>query len=295
LSDDTYYVDSLGDVIQEALYVQVFALGLAEGVALVDFERLGDTIVAGINYSLEYLNAAGVENLALLAGSVAVMGVGDEFDNVLEGNELNNSLDGRDGDDTLSGLGGNDALDGGAGTDAAVYGNNRYAYTVGIAGASVTGPEDGADTLVNIERLHFPDKGVAFDLDRGEAAGNTVRIIGAAFGAEYISLSLYVGIGLDLFEVNLMSMLQVCELALGTDLYLSLAHSTTDEDFVKTVYENVVGVAPSPQAQADIVSLLEDHGGTMTQAELLEFAANHPANEQTIHLVGLQDSGVPFI
>jgi hypothetical protein len=43
------------------------------------------------------------------------------------------------------------------------------------------------------------------------------------------------------------------------------------------------------------VGLLQGSGGTMTQAELLTLAANAPANEANIGLVGLQQSGVDYI
>jgi len=158
------------------------------------------------------------------------------------------------------------------------------------AGTAVSGP-DGADTLSNIERLQFSDQNLAFDLGSNEAAGNTVRIIGAAFDANNINPT-FVGIGLDLFDAG-MSMLEVCQLALGTNLFLSLAGSTSNEAFVNTVYKNVVGVLPSDAVRDSFVGLLVGSGGTMTQAKLLVLAAN--ANGSNINLVGLQETGVEFV
>jgi hypothetical protein len=191
------------------------------------------------------------------------------------------------GNDTLFGGEGNDALSGGAGRDTALYGGGRDAYTVGrtISGYVVAGP-DGRDTLAGIERVQFQDRGLALDLVLNAAAGNTVRIIGAAFGADAITPE-YVGIGLELFDVGT-SVQDVC------GLVLQVMGSPGNEAFVNAVYTNVVGIAPQPDELAAFVGLLQGSGGTMTQAELLIYAANSELNAQNIHLVGLLQVGVEY-
>lgn len=104
----------------------------------------------------------------------------------------------------------------------------------------------------------------------------------------------FVGIGISLFEGGT-SMLEVCQLALGTNLCRSLAGSTSNIDFVNTVYKNIVGVLPSNAVRDFYVGLLQGSGGTMTQAELLVLAANANVNATNINLVGLQQSGVEFM
>jgi hypothetical protein len=76
---------------------------------------------------------------------------------------------------------------------------------------------------------------------------------------------------------------------------LSLAGSSSDVDFVNLVYRNVVGVAPTAAERAYFVGLLQGSGGTLTQAQLLEIAANYPLNETNINLVGLQQDGVAYV
>jgi hypothetical protein len=151
---------------------------------------------------------------------------------------------------------------------------------------------DGVDSLVNIERLQFSDRTIALDLDSGEAAGNTVRLIGAAFGVGYIAE--YSGVGVELFDGGY-GMVQVAQLALQTNLFLSLAGSTSNVDFVNAVYEHVVGALPTPGVRDHYVGLLQGSGGTMTQAELLVFAAQNQMNETNINLVGLQQTGLEFV
>ncbi|MDV6345076.1 calcium-binding protein [Nitrosomonas sp. Is37] len=194
------------------------------------------------------------------------------------------------GNDTLNGGAGNDTLNGGAGTDTAIYSSNRANYSVSgtVSNLNISGP-DGNDTLLSIERFRFADKNIAIDLDTGEAAGNTVRIIGAAFGVPAIKQHPdYVGVGLNLFDSG-QSVLEVSQLA------VRVMGNPTDEVFVDTVFNNVVGRAPSLEEHNFYVNLLVDHGGTFTQAHLLEVAAGSGLDATSIDLVGLQKTGVEFV
>ena len=96
--NDTYIVDSVGDVVKELA---------RQGV---------DTVKASVTYTL----AANVENLTL-TGYDAINGTGNELDNIITGNSGNNILSGGAGHDVLIGGGGNDTLTGGAGADYFVF------------------------------------------------------------------------------------------------------------------------------------------------------------------------------
>jgi hypothetical protein len=68
------------------------------------------------------------------------------------------ALTGNDQDNHLRGNLGDNALDGGNGEDTAIYCQNRAAYTLTKDGEShIVDGEEGADTLSNIEWLHFAD------------------------------------------------------------------------------------------------------------------------------------------
>ena len=197
---------------------------------------------------------------------------------------------GTSANDTLTGGPGKDTLDGGAGIDTATLSGNRAASTITktATGYTVSGATNGTDTLTGIERLQFADKKLALDLGVGQAAGNTVKIIGAAFGAPSIQQRPdWVGTGLNLFDGG-MSLLAVSDLVVSI---LGLSNTA----FVNTVYRNVVGVLPSATERDSYVELLQGSGGSMTQAELLVLAANTSVNAQTIKLVGLQQTGVEFV
>lgn len=249
-----------------------------------------DTIRAGIDYRL----GSNFENLTLLTygpslSSLPKIGQGNELDNVITGNQVDNTLSGFEGNDKLTGGNGDDTLDGGPGADTAVYWNPRSVYTIpGAANGTVTGIESN-DTVISIERYQFSDQSLAFDLALGQAAGNTVRIIGAAFdmSATHPSFTTYVGIGIGMFDAG-MSTLQACA-------EVTRIMGMTNQAFVTTVYTNVVGQAPSDADRDAFVGQLQGSGGTLSQAQLLEMAATIGLNETNIGLVGLQQSGVAFV
>ncbi|MBK1694938.1 hypothetical protein CKO09_09320 [Chromatium weissei] len=128
-----------------------------------------------------YELGANIERLTLTGK--ADDGIGNELDNTLDGNDRNNTLNGDAGNDTIYGNAGNDVLDGGAGDDeidggdgqdSAVYlGNSdEYKWVSDDSGwivEDITGTEgedgvdEGIDTLVGIEILHFADEDIAIE------------------------------------------------------------------------------------------------------------------------------------
>jgi hypothetical protein len=202
---------------------------------------------------------------------------------------------GRNGDDRLTGHSGDDHRDGGAGIDTAVFQDNRASYTISRLSDDapgrlhVSGADSGNDLLDNIERLQFADRKLAFDLQADQAAANTVKLIGAAFGARAVhERPDYVGVGLDLFDSGY-SVHEVAELAakaMGMD---------DNGAFVDALYKNVVGTGPTREMHDYLESLLQDHGGTMTRGDLLAFAAGTDLNAQQIDLTGLQQTGIEYV
>jgi hypothetical protein len=84
-------------------------------------------------------------------------------DSGLLGNGWDNIFTGNNGDNTLRGNGGKDLLDGGGGNDTAVFAGDEADYEVVRDGDVVRVTDkrvgrDGADVLLNIERLAFADR-----------------------------------------------------------------------------------------------------------------------------------------
>ncbi len=133
LGDDTYMVDSQGDVVFE---------NTGEGL---------DTVITSASFYL-YNN---IENLTLASGAGNIFGSANALDNIVTGNEGNNLLLGWDGNDTilgnagadaLYGVEGNDSLLGGAGVDTLAGGNGADALDGGAESDALYG-EDGNDVL----------------------------------------------------------------------------------------------------------------------------------------------------
>jgi Ca2+-binding RTX toxin-like protein len=169
--DDTYVVDNAGDAIFEEI---------GEGT---------DHVLASVGYTL----AADVENLTL-TGTAALLGGGNELDNVLTANDGGNTLSGFDGSDILIGGMGNDVLDGGVGADLMQAGAGDDTYIVDHAGDQVIeGGGEGIDTVfasvghaltANVEKLQLTGTavdGTGNELDNFIAgnAGNNVLDGGA--------------------------------------------------------------------------------------------------------------------
>jgi Ca2+-binding RTX toxin-like protein len=120
--NDSYFVDSVGDRINEATT-------LASEI---------DTVTSSVTWTLgSYL-----EKLTL-AGSSAIHGTGNTLANTITGNTGSNKLTGGAGNDTLSGGSGNDTLEGGTGNDS----------LVGGAGADIFRLASALNGSTNVDRI----------------------------------------------------------------------------------------------------------------------------------------------
>jgi serralysin len=239
------------------------------------------------------------DTLAIAPGTVIEDAIGSSFADTITGNDAANALSGGAGDDTLKGLGGNDVLtggpgndvlDGGAGIDVAVYSGPLAAYNIGIAGASTVVADgepsrDGADTLVNVERLAFADTHVALDLAGN--AGIAARMMGAVFGASCVHDPAGMGVALALLDGG-MPLPDFFQAALSW----RLGNTETPDAIVDLLYINVVGHAPSAADHAYYVQWLQD--GSYTPATIAQYAADTQRNADNIDLVGLAAHGVPY-
>lgn len=196
------------------------------------------------------------------------------------------------GHDALFGTTGADTIDGGAGADTLYLHVTRASATLTAGSGGLTrvaSSESGSDALTSVERLAFTDKRLAFDLAIDAAAGKTARVIGAAFDAPALQAHPnWVGTGLQLFDQG-MSLVDAC------GVVVRLMGNLSNDAFVNSVFSNVVGRAPTETERMQYTNLLTGSGGTMSQAELLQLAANTDLNAVNIGLVGLQAGGLEFV
>ncbi len=234
---------------------------------IVEYANEGaDTVYVSFSYSLG--NLPNIENLRAF-GSTGVTLTGNAAENILDGG------------------GGNDTINGGAGIDWVIYSNNRTSYSITktSTGFNVSGSADGTDTLTNIERLYFPDKAVALDINGN--AGSVAKILGAVFGAASVSNKQYVGIGLSYLDDGT-TYQNLALLALNARL--GVGFSNTAE--VNLLYQNLLGVLPSAADLNNWTRALSS--GQYSQASLAVMAADTTFNATNINLVGLVQTGIEY-
>lgn len=195
--------------------------------------------------------------------------------------------------DTIKGQPGTDFFDGGLGLDTVVYNGPMERYTINKTGnryvvSEPTGSDD-TDYLINIERLQFSNTKVALDM-KGNA-GDAARLIGALLGPSYVKDKALAGVVIGLLDQNY-STQTIATLGLGTSTYIGLAGSSSNEDFVKHVFKNVIGRPPVEAELQTYVGMLS--AGT-SQAALAVMAADTEFTAEKIGLAGLILNGWEFI
>ena len=134
VGDDDYVVDNALDSVVEAA---------GEG---------SDRVFSSVDYTL----TGNVENLTLISGSAAVIGIGNAERNEIFGNENNNILFGGDGFDFLHGGAGADTMTGGQGSD-------NY-FVDSLLDTVIEAPGEGYDTINS-------------EIDYTVVANNTERLV----------------------------------------------------------------------------------------------------------------------
>jgi len=259
----------------------------------------GDDFIDGREGNDMLDGGTGADTLLGGAGNDTLYGGGGVFSDVLSGGVGNDMLFGGEGDDllsgddgrdTLQGQAGNDTLDGGGDIDNALYQEamSQYSLVNSDGNIRITGPDsDGDDTLVNVERLHFSDTSLAFDIEGN--AGTVVKMLGVLVDPQSPELKTLTGRGLELLDTEGMSFEAAMEVMLGVVVGID----RTNEGVVTALFNNLVGADPSPADLELVVGLIEN--GSFTQASLAVLAAEHPLNTDTLGLVGLATTGVEFV
>ena len=185
------------------------------------------------------------------------------------------------------------SINGGDGIDTVRINSTKLASNMTLlsnGNFSLRDAQEGLVDLSSVERLKFSDKMIAFDVMPAGSAGQTIEIIGAAFGkASLPDHPEYVGIGLQLFDSG-KTMAQVAQLCIDTGL-VSAADNTS---FVRAVWRNVFDSAIDATNLAYYTGLLKGSGGVMTQAELLEAAAICQPNVEHLDLIGFSKTGIEY-
>jgi hypothetical protein len=157
----------------------------------------------------------------------------------------------------------------------------------GIEVKSVAATE-GSDWLLNIERLQFKDKGLAFDLDGN--AGVAAKTLGLVFGSDAVGLPNYVGICLDLLEKQKYTTEQLMQAALSVRLGADASEAGKVVDFL---FVQLTGAPPGDKDKAGFVDLILNK--TYSTESLAVVASELSLNPIAASLVGLATSGLPYV
>ena len=184
-----------------------------------------------------------------------------------------------------------DNVDGGPGIDTVVYDKPiaNYVVSPGVNGIEVSSANysEGSDWLLNIERLQFKDKGLAFDLDGH--AGIAAKTLGLVFGQEAVSVPKYMGICLDYLDNKQMTAAQLMHEALAVRLG---ADAQNAEKLVSFLYERLTGSVPIQSEKDKYVSWIAS--GAYTVDTLAVFASELSLNPVVIQLMGMSATGIAF-
>jgi len=194
--------------------------------------------------------------------------------------------------DTFASSPSKDNFDGGPGVDTVTYTGNQAEYVVkpDVSGIEVSSANfsDGADWLLNIERLQFKDKGLAFDLDGN--AGVAAKTLGLVFGSDAVALPNYVGICLDLLERQNYTQNLLMKAALNVRLGADASDPGKVVDFL---FVQLTGAVPNAQDKASFVNLIVNQ--TYSIESLAVAASELSLNPAAPTLVGLATTGLPYL
>lgn len=258
--------------------------------------RLGDDTLdggAGHDFAI-YSNSSGGVTVNLATGKASGAAGNDTLAGIetVWGSAFADALTGDAASNGLRGGGGNDTIDGGAGTDAAIFVNARSTYTVSksATGLGVVSTTEGSDTLTNIERLHFSDTRLAFDVDG--AAGATALLMGALTGSASLQSRETVGVVLGVADGGL-NLAGLSALAIDSGLVASLAGGSDNASLARLLWRNVAGSEATAENVALLTGLITS--GAYTQTTLLTAVAELSLNKINVNLVGLAETGLGYL
>ena len=134
--------------------------------------------------------------------------------------------------------------------------------------------------LADHERVVFSDKATAFDITG--VAGDVYALLKASIGGTVNKV--YQGIGISLEDTGSNSE-AIANAIISSTVFKTVAGGSSNETFVKQIYTNLIGVAPTLAQQTVYTDQLD--AKTITQAQLLAAAAHLTTFQTTIGLIGV--------
>ncbi len=222
----------------------------------------------------------------------------DQQGNDLEGNdhrggEGDDRLEGRETDEHFAGGQGNDHLDGGNGLDDASYSGRREEYQLKSMDGTLelddsVSTRDGHDQLLNIERVHFSDTNLAFDLDATQSAGKSALIVATCLGNEGLQDKASIKVLMDFFDSQAGADLNTAfQILTVSGIVGNLVGGSDDVHLIEWVGQKVLGNNFTAEIEKVCIDYTETHG----QVDFLTTVASMGLN---VDLVGLKANGLEF-
>lgn len=200
------------------------------------------------------------------------------------------------GADFLMGNSADNMIDGGLGIDTLQLEGPRAQYAIDRlrGGWKISDFQhvSGTDTVKGIERLIFTDRNIALDVDSDEAAGEAAKIIGTvAYGL--IRDPIVLGSTLASIDAGF-SIREIFQAALENGTITQLAGTDSNLDLVRLAGRNILGSDLPEETVETLAGMMLGNGGTLSQAEFLEWACLHPLNAMHVALLGIHETGLEF-
>lgn len=191
------------------------------------------------------------------------------------------------GSDVVRSGKGNDTIDGGSGLDTVVFTGNREGYTVVKTAAGITvGGALGQDTLAQVERVVFGDKGIAFDT--GGVAGQAFRLYQAAFDRAPDAF----GLGFWISRLDLgVSLATVAGGFTSSSEFTDMFGGQGTASVVAKLYANILKRPGDTDGVAFWSGVLDRHEATI--ADVLAGFSESPEN--IANTVGVMQNGLEYL
>ena len=186
---------------------------------------------------------------------------------------------------------------GGPGSDTMIYSGARANYTLEKSGAYTfvqTDPSLGmgsgyrSDRLESIETIQFADQAVSFSLDTASTVGQAARLISVLLGPQFLTDTNLAGLVVNSLNEG-RSLQDLASLGANTDLFISLAGGSSNEDFVRLVYQNLMGSAPSTSDLQLLTGLIDS--GAYSKGSLAVAAVSLTDSIEHVDFTGLASQG----
>ncbi|MCV6590083.1 MAG: DUF1566 domain-containing protein [Marinobacterium sp.] len=197
------------------------------------------------------------------------------------------SQDRTQGNDRWTAGNADEAFDGGDGLDTVHFGPGRAGFNVQRKddGQVLVEGNQGSDLLVNVERVHFGDQGVAFDIEG--AAGQAYRLYQAAFDRTPDKG----GLGAWIHNMdNGMSLEQAGNHFINSNEFQQTYGELDNQGFIRAMYNNVLDRDPDAGGYQAWTGVL-DNGG-IDRAGVLAGFSESAENQQNV--AGQIANGIEF-